>query len=96
MNTVAGVGNVTEAVPSRPLRSRDRSPSVPTAQPQDALQISSLGQQAAEVVRITSKAIENSEIRDQQVEQAKQNVREGSHKVQEVVLRVASRVAQLL
>ena len=94
MLNITGIGNLNELQVSRPLKgprnlSADRTP----AEKQDGVQFSPESQGATEVARFIRDSEKASEIRQERVDAAKENVEQGRHKVEEVVHAVAAALA---
>ncbi|MBI1319389.1 MAG: hypothetical protein GC168_10655 [Candidatus Hydrogenedens sp.] len=69
-----------------------RRTDTPPEAPQDAASFSPESRAASELAKLLEQA-RQSEVRQQRVEEAKQNIREGTYKLQSVVTSVAARVA---
>ena len=94
MVNLVQLGGVPEPGGNKPVQNRERTaPSTEeTSTSSDALAISPEASQAAETIDFTN--VQTSEVRLEKVEQAKENIEQGTYKVQEVVVQVAARLTQ--
>ncbi|MBX7258564.1 MAG: flagellar biosynthesis anti-sigma factor FlgM [Candidatus Hydrogenedentes bacterium] len=67
-----------------------------TTQVSDELSVSPEAEKAATAARLLADSNKESEIRAELIEKARKNIEEGTHRVQQVVLIVASRVSKFL
>ena len=97
MAGIQGIGGVPEPAPERlaNARSRKREESK-SAAIQDGLQISSEAQQASDVGRLIQVAKEESDIREERVEAAKQSIERGEYKNENVLREVARNLYKYL
>lgn len=94
MFTVNGIGPVESTGLPRETRGRDRQAEAPNPARQDGLRFSPEAKRAADAARfIRESGGAAQEVRKEAVEAAKARIREGSYKLQSVVLQVAARVA---
>ncbi|PCJ51269.1 MAG: hypothetical protein COA73_17915 [Candidatus Hydrogenedentota bacterium] len=94
---IQGIGGVPEPAGPKQTQSRDKTPpDVATTAAGDGVSISPEASQAATAGDIVRQSSQQSEIRQAKVDQAKQNLEEGTYKVQEVVLQVAARLSQYI
>ena len=96
MVTVVGIGALRDAAPARPPKDRARDTADVVEQTSDGVSISQEAQQASEAARIQQMSEQQSEIRQERVDAAKESIRNGSYKVQEAVLGVAVKVMPYL
>lgn len=99
MTGITGVGNLNELQVARPVKDSRGLPAVETATAKttaDGVTISEAGQTAAEVARYIRESASESEIRQELVDSAKQNIEEGRHKVEEVLHAVVSALTNYL
>lgn len=92
---IQGLGGIPEPANNRQAQGKDK-PSIPATpvSNDDDVTISSDAAKAAAAGNIVRQSEQTSEIRDERVEQAKQNIEEGTYRVQAVVLQVASRLTK--
>jgi hypothetical protein len=96
MITLNGIGTIESAGYPRDSRGRDRQVGVKTEARQDGLAISAEAQRASEAKQFILQAESSQEVQDirhELVDAAKERLREGSHRLTEMVLQVAARVA---
>lgn len=87
---VTGIGSLKELQVARPVKGDRNLPvnDLPETG-KDALDISEAGKEAAEVARFIRASAGDSEIRQERVDEAKQNLEEGRQRVEEVLNAVA-------
>jgi anti-sigma28 factor (negative regulator of flagellin synthesis) len=91
MTGITGIGHLNELQVSRPVKGTRNLPAADApSTTQDAVKISDAAQQAAEVARYIRESAEDSEIRQERVEAAKQSLNEGRQRVEEVLTELAS------
>jgi anti-sigma28 factor (negative regulator of flagellin synthesis) len=95
MLTIQGVGEVTGSKGTKPAVNRGASTGPTESQQTDSVEISKAGSEVASVQYAFQVAV-GSEIRQAQVDAAKQRLAEGTYKLQETVLKVASRVYRFI
>ena len=96
MVAITGIGGPAEPLPTKGPGNRDQKNNTPLKPEKDALEFSAEAleaSQAAEIFRLTPK---QEEIREQRIEVAKEQIREGTYKVQDVVTEVAARLTRFL
>jgi anti-sigma28 factor (negative regulator of flagellin synthesis) len=94
MLTLNGIGPVESTGLPRDAKGRDRQNTSLDAARQDGVLISPEAKRAAEAARLVREpGPAAQEVRTEMVEAAKTRIREGSYKLQSVVLQVAARVA---
>lgn len=93
MLSIQGVGGVPE--PTGPKQGTSKAKDTEKAQvAEDGVSISSEAAQAAEVLTAITATAKDSEVRQERVEAAKQNIEAGTYKVQDVVRQVAERLTK--
>lgn len=94
MVTLTGIGSIANTAFGRTVEGRERRKSTTgaSAPTSDDVSISGEAQQAADARRLQTLASEVPDVRIERVEQAKENIRQGTYRLQHVVLQVASRV----
>jgi len=91
MTGITGIGNLNELQVARPVKGpRDLPAKDAQSANLDDVRISNAGQQAAEVARYIRESSAESEIRQERVEAAKQNLNEGRQRVEDVLNKLAS------
>ena len=91
MTGITGIGNLNELQVARPIKGARNLPAADApSSDQDAVKISDAAQQAVEVARYVRESAKDSEIRQQRVEAAKQNLNEGRQHVEKVLMQLAS------
>ena len=94
---ITGVGALDELQVARPVKDQRSLPvNDRPATGTDAVTISAAGQHAAEVARYIRESAGESEIREELVEEAKQNLNEGRQRVEEVLNAVAEALLSYL
>ncbi len=94
MVSIQGIGGIPEPANSRQTHGRNRTSSAtPPAKAGDDVQISSAASQAAQAVAQTSG---QSEVREERIAQARENIEQGVYRIQEVVLQVAGRISKFV
>lgn len=94
---INGIGNVPELANTKPDSVRDRKKTDSSlASRTDGVQISSEAQQATEVARIAQLSQTQDDIRQKAVDEARQNIEQGTYKTVSNILQVAARVGKLL
>jgi len=96
VNNILGVGPQREVAPIRSQRDRTRTTATTSATGQDGVTISPEAKLAVEVAHFMKASKQQSEIRQKQVEKAKQDMLDGSYKVQQAVLGVAVKIQPYL
>ena len=96
MVTVVGVGGVPDPLVPKGVGNRHQKSDADAAAPRDDIEISAEAQEAAEAARVSQLVRIESELREARVEAAKEKIREGAYKVQDVVTQVASRLTKFL
>ncbi len=97
MDGVRGVGGVPEPAPERPVDVRaKREDETPDLRVKDGVQISSAAQRAATVSHLLELAREQPDIREDRVAAARESIARGDYKREDVVARVAERIAGML
>jgi len=96
MITIQGIGGVPEPAGPKQTQNRDKTPPADTAVAGDGVSISPEASQAATAGDIVRQTSQQSDVRQVKIEQARQNLEEGTYKVQEVVLQVAARLSQYI
>lgn len=96
MIPLAGIGNT--AAPGSPagIRNRSQEAQRPADGAPDAVVFSTAAQEAARIAGLVEQSASEPDVRAAQVEAAKQNLQEGSYKVQEVVYQVAAVLTKFL
>lgn len=94
---INGIGGVPELANTKPESVRDRK-STNTSQttPTDGVQISPEAQKATEASRLVELSKTQQDFRQKQVEQARQNIEQGTYKTVNTILQVAARVKKYL
>lgn len=90
--TIMQLQGLKELDASAPLRERTKREETQRMEAHDSLDISESARQAAEATKLARKP-SGAEVRMEQVEAAKARIQNGSYKLTEVVLEVASRIA---
>lgn len=92
---INGVDATTGAAEAPAARKRDQAGAVEKAPKTDEVSISPEAVQVADATRAVqeSREVTENEMRLQRIEEAKKNIEQGAHRVQDVVLAVASRIA---
>ncbi len=95
---IHGIGEIPEPANTRQVQGRSKSPdSAPaSATDGDGVQISQEAVEASQAADLVARTMDRSGLRHERVEQAKQNIEQGTYRVQEVVLQVAARLAQFV
>ena len=97
MEGIFNIAGVNEAPAVRRVEARDPKAEKPTAaQQQDSVAVSEDARKAAEAVRLVEKSRLAAEIREKKVAEAKENIAQGAYRVNEVVLRVAARISDIV
>ncbi len=96
VNNIIGVGPQREVTPVRPAKDRARTTETTTATGQDGVAISPEAKLAAEIAKFAKASEQQSEIRQKAVEKARQDIMNGSYKVQQAVLGVAVKIQPYL
>ncbi len=94
MTGIQGIPGVPEPVGGNRVEGRSRAPAPSTGPEPDGLQISPEAAQAA-AARVAP-TDGRSEIREERVAAARQQLEEGTHRLQEVVLDVAARLSRFV
>lgn len=89
---ITGIGGLNELQVARPIKDSRNLPVVDHLPESgtDAVSISQAGQSAAEIARYIRESAGESEIREERVQAAKQNLEEGRQRVEEVLNELAS------
>jgi len=94
---INGIGNVPELTNTKPDPVRDRKKSdTESVGRSDGVQISPEAKQATEVARIVQLSQAQDELRQKEIEEARQNIEQGTYKTVSNILQVAARVSKLL
>lgn len=95
---IQGIGGVPEPRPERPSGVRDNrsNPSADQEASSDGVVISSEAQAAAAVTRIIQATTDESQVRADRVEEARQSIERGDYRRPDVVRTVAERISRLL
>lgn len=96
MINVTGIGTLTTTGQPAGVRGRDQQGARPATVVGDEVAFSGASQQAAHAALLIEKSAAESEVRAERVEAAKENLRQNSHKVQEVVYQVAAVLTKYL
>jgi len=98
MVAIQGIGGVPEPKPERPAKVRDvKEREVATSgQVTDGLVVSSEAQAAAKLAQLIKTASEESEVRAERVDAARQSIERGEYRNPEVVAKVAERISKYL
>ncbi len=96
MINIQGIGGVPEPAGPKQTQSRDKTPPADVSTVGDGVSISPEASQAATAGDIVRQTSQQSDVRQVKIEQARQNLEEGTYKVQEVVLQVAARLSQYI
>ena len=98
MVAIQGIGGVPEPKPERPAKVRDvKEREVATSgQVTDGLVVSSEAQAAAKLAQLIKTASEESEVRAERVDAARQSIERGEYRNPEVVATVAERISKYL
>ncbi len=89
---IQGIAGVPEPVGGARVQGRSKAPEPSTGPNTDGLDISSQAVQAAAAAATDGQI----EIREERVAEARQRIEEGTHRLQEVVLAVASRLSKFV
>jgi len=94
---IQGLGGIPEPANNRQAQGKDR-PTAPVTpeSADDGVSISNEAAQAATAGNIIRQSGQADVIREERIEQAKQNIEEGIYRVQEVVLQVAARLSRFV
>jgi anti-sigma28 factor (negative regulator of flagellin synthesis) len=95
MVNIVSLTGVPEPNSNKPVQNKERTAPAPeeaSSTSSDAILISPEASQAAE--NIDKVKAQGSEIRQERIEAAKENIEQGTYKVQEVVVQVAARLSQ--
>lgn len=95
MSGIQGIAGVPEPVGGSRVEGRSRAPAPSTGPETDGLQISPQAAQAAAATHVAP-ADDHSEIRQERVAEARQQLEEGTHRLQEVVLDLAARLSKFV
>ena len=90
MVAITGIGSTSGPGPERPERDSIRKTSSDGALSLDGVEISDAAKEAADVQQLPQIDVSQSAIRAERVNQAKENIEEGRHKVEAVVDQVAA------
>ena len=96
MITIMGIGNATGPLPPRPVNNRRQDQGKDAVQVQDGLQMSTEALEAANRAHFVTESNQFSKIREARVQEAKQNIQEGRHRIESVVSQVAARIARFV
>ncbi len=94
MTGIQGIAGVPEPVGGNRVEGRSRAPAPSTGPEKDGLEISPQAAKAA-ATRVAP-ADGQSEVRQERVAQARQQLEEGTHRLQEVILDVAARLSKFV
>ena len=94
---IQGIAGVPEPVGGARVQGRSKTPAPSTGPSTDGLDISPQAAQAATAAATRAAATDGqSEVREERVAEARQRLEEGTHRLQEVVLDVASRLSKFV
>ncbi len=93
---IQGIGEIPEPANSRQVQGRSKSSDSTPARATDGVRISEAAVKATEVADLVARTVDQSGLRHERIEQAKRNIEQGTYRIQEIVLRVADRLAQLV
>ena len=93
---IQGIGEIPEPANSRQVQGRSKSPDSAPASATDGVQISQEAVEASQAGDLVARTVDQSGVRHERIEQAKQNIEQGTYRIQEVVLQVADRLAQFV
>ncbi len=93
---IQGISGVPEPTGPRPAPGRGTPPPTSDSTPTDGTSFSPEASKAAQVQSLISSAEGQSDLRVEKVAEAKANIEQGTHKLQEAVLQVAARVSQII
>ena len=97
MVSIQGIGGIPEPGNSKPTQKRGGHDDVKTSRvTDDGVEISAQATQAAKAAQVVAQTNATSEIREERIAQAKENIEQGAYKLQEVVLAVASRISKYI
>lgn len=91
---IQGIGKTPEPANARQVQTKVEPSGEFSAGAKDGIELSARAIQAAKITRLEREQAGHSEIREARVAEAKQNLRDGVHRVQEAVLQVAGRIEQ--
>ena len=93
---IQGIAGVPEPVGGNRVQGRSKAPAPSTGPEPDGLQISPQAAKAAAAATQVASTDSQSEIRQERVTEARQRLEEGTHRLQEVILDVASRLSKFV
>ncbi|MCC6488209.1 MAG: flagellar biosynthesis anti-sigma factor FlgM [Candidatus Hydrogenedentes bacterium] len=95
---IQGISGVPEPAPDRPanVRDRKRDDTVQSSSSQDDILISSEAQAAAKLAQLVQVAKQQTDVRTERVDAARQAIERGDYKKPEVVNEVARRIQDFL
>lgn len=93
---IQGIGGVPEPVGPKQGTSKAKESDSTTTPSSDGVSISPEAAEAAEVQVVLNLATQVSDIRQERVEEARENIEKGTYKVQDVVRQVAARLTQYI
>lgn len=92
---IQGIGITPEPANNKQVPGRSQKPAETPLRAEDGIEISPDGTKAAEAARIVAQS-PGDFVRNERITQAKENMEQGTHHVQEVVLQVALRLAKFV
>lgn len=95
MAGIQGIAGVPEPLGGSRVQGRSKAPAPSTGPEPDGLQISPQAAQAAAAAHVAA-TDGHSEIRQERIAEARQQLEKGTHRLQEVVLDVAARLSKFV
>lgn len=92
---IQGIAGVPEPVGGNRVQGRSKAPAPSTGPEPDGLQISPQAAKAATATQMAA-TDSQSEIRQERVAEARQRLEEGTHRLQEVILDIATRLSKFV
>lgn len=93
---IQGLGNVPEPTGPKQTSGRARAQEKVEAPVTDDVLISAAAEKAADADVILQQSGEMNDVREQRIEQARQNIQDGTYKVNDVVRQVAARLTRFV
>ncbi len=95
---IYGLGGIAEPANTKAVQGSAKGTDLKAADApaKDGLNLSPEAEQASDVAKFVAEAVNDSEIRAEKIRQAQENIEQGTYRIQEVVLQVASRIANLV
>ncbi len=90
---IHGISGIRQPVETKRADDRDKQVETQDMALRDGVEISQEAQRAAEAERLLGQVEKTNEVRAERIAQAKENLEQGTYKVQEVVLQVAARIS---